>query len=1266
MSITLQSETTKPLLSLPPQTLLTGPHSVLSKFYTQPNHPPTYPYPESPLASSATLCKYMPSSARSTDKSSVGKTDLGRTQSYLPAKDSPQQTIVNGPTSAKSKRTNSNLISNKSAIYHTLPIVKRTPKLLSLPMDRDSLEIDTPPCGIVTTPPKSPGILKRINTLASSGDDNVEISDAIINTASCSINITTNNAVDATATVSTANTAATTPTNTTAAITATTKIFNAVRNNSCNTANETKSQAKTKPPCSPSKRPVFLNLTSNIGTSKLRQGRAVKPSSVNYSLPESPVCDELNSPTALFQNLTDSESAARHSKLLQTRRSCSYFIDLNTLSDKDQEFKKDAKVVAAKSSESLPATIGQTNASSSENLLDSCDEEDDGAGNFSSDSLEEPSEFSSRTPRRCVSDYQIFTKPHRQYMERRLSSAADRHKGLTSCSQESILSDTSGQLSSSGDILEMCEEEQDRHSSASFFLSLRHGTSQESILGEDCTQPRYRRDSCRSTEGILETGDFHHRELQARHRDSCQSTESVLTDDSDFQRGESCGFVNKGFGIAAGVYSRQCRGSIPPSLERQENPSDSVEENRHRTIFRTRSLQDTRSKTLVVETTGLTVYSKPPIAPSSRPQTPSKRVMKGENLMSQFSEPTKPPIPTYRKNSYPRSRPQTPTSIIIQPQIKMAVEGSDLNGPPLSPSYMNTRASDSCQESPCNSLSEESKPKSNLGSYRPPTAPKPVGKIAHKPPPKPRQKPPPHSVARENVTKLDVGRNSDGDNGSTLTNQTNNERKSLSIMNSSENERQLSDGENTIKNLSDTANLIKRLSGQLKETMRNKVGKQTETKGEIGGTDAGCVKIRPSQRPDVIPSVGVKLLRKSFENVLEDAEVSDLEEDSFPMAGGGSGSSTPATSSSAANSPKRAWPPASRAPVQRHHLAKQLLPSKYSAVSGKANKPVSGTRTLPRHSSKQASSSNSNIMRSTSMGVLNQSDSESDLSLQRSSMAARLNGLMRPTISSQNKVNTLSVKNASSNSQSHRRGMRPSYSSVNLSQVGNNEDSSSEETSSARGKSSTSSRPRSTSTDRLTNGAPNSLPLSPDSQLMPPPRRLAGGASSRQRSAASGSASAGGRGSKPVPAVRQHQLDPSPQELPVKDTDGQSPFVDVASAPLSQQLCSSVAEQLTRTADSVVQLYKRLAVEGDDNATAATAMLQALEEAVAETQRTLRLVTEPAPSPDQTSPVSQSTSPSGPESQEQKKVMVMMQQYSDMLLSMVHQRMNSAAQQKPS
>ena len=45
------------------------------------------------------------------------------------------------------------------------------------------------------------------------------------------------------------------------------------------------------------------------------------------------------------------------------------------------------------------------------------------------------------------------------------------------------------------------------------------------------------------------------------------------------------------------------------------------------------------------------------------------------------------------------------------------------------------------------------------------------------------------------------------------------------------------------------------------------------------------------------------------------------------------------------------------------------------------------------------------------------------------------------------------------------------------------------------------------------------------------------------------SAAARQGGIKPVPASRQSQLEPSPQELPVKDTDQQSPVIDVASAP---------------------------------------------------------------------------------------------------------------------
>nr|CAD7588664.1 unnamed protein product [Timema genevievae] len=156
----------------------------------------------------------------------------------------------------------------------------------------------------------------------------------------------------------------------------------------------------------------------------------------------------------------------------------------------------------------------------------------------------------------------------------------------------------------------------------------------------------------------------------------------------------------------------------------------------------------------------------------------------------------------------------------------------------------------------------------------------------------------------------------------------------------------------------------------------------------------------------------------------------------------------------------------------------------YYSVDGRmVSKSTSNTRTLSRHQTKQAASVNSaNIKRSTSMGVLNQSDSESDISLtQRPSASLRVTGIMRPTISSQNKItvnqnlvnklNTSAVIN-------RRRGISSAYSSdidiVNLSQVGSNEDSSSEETSPGGGKPAHSIRPRSTSADRLMLGvSPN-------------------------------------------------------------------------------------------------------------------------------------------------------------------------------------------------
>nr|CAD7198895.1 unnamed protein product [Timema douglasi] len=318
----------------------------------------------------------------------------------------------------------------------------------------------------------------------------------------------------------------------------------------------------------------------------------------------------------------------------------------------------------------------------------------------------------------------------------------------------------------------------------------------------------------------------------------------------------------------------------------------------------------------------------------------------------------------------------------------------------------------------------------------------------------------------------------------------------------------------------------------------------------------------------------------SFENALEDYEpsddcIADLEEDCFPVLGGSS-SSTPATSSSAANSPKRLWPPASRAPVQRH-LPKRMssshqpvLPNKKcSSVAGSddcvegssgslrracslsdianptprrilhdtlakgrmVSKSTSNTRTLSRHGTKQAASVNSvNIKRSTSMGVLNQSDSESDISLtQRPTASLRVTGIMRPTISSQNKITVNQNKLNTSAVINRRRGISSAYSSVNLSQVGSNEDSSSEETSPGGGKPAHSIRPRSTSADRLILGASSSLSTTVI-QPQPPPRY------SRdpirfvtQRLAASKS--------KPTPAARHGQLESGHQEFPCKDSD---------------------------------------------------------------------------------------------------------------------------------
>nr|XP_012154224.1 PREDICTED: mitogen-activated protein kinase-binding protein 1 isoform X2 [Megachile rotundata] len=318
--------------------------------------------------------------------------------------------------------------------------------------------------------------------------------------------------------------------------------------------------------------------------------------------------------------------------------------------------------------------------------------------------------------------------------------------------------------------------------------------------------------------------------------------------------------------------------------------------------------------------------------------------------------------------------------------------------------------------------------------------------------------------------------------------------------------------------------------------------------------------------------------------------------------------------------------------------------------------------------SRHASTKNhsSHMTRSSSVGVLNQSDSESDVGAGNSrgwnnqTGNNRMSGLMRPTISSQNKINHQIKSNSSSNSNLpsvlRRRGMQGAYSSVNLSQVGNQEDSSSEDTSSNGngGKPALPPRPRSISIDHSA------------TNLSLPGTTVRRSGSTTIITNGRGGNSTIGQNTSRMSTTNRNQLDPSPQELPVKDTDR---AIDVASAELSTQLCNTIADELTRTADNVVQLYKRLTIDNEDDPSRGTidrdTMLRGLESSVNETMRTLRLVVSGGDNHNDGSTSGDNVTMNEAAAkfqellagQDQGKVVNMMQQYSEMLLNLMQQRM---------
>lgn len=113
---------------------------------------------------------------------------------------------------------------------------------------------------------------------------------------------------------------------------------------------------------------------------------------------------------------------------------------------------------------------------------------------------------------------------------------------------------------------------------------------------------------------------------------------------------------------------------------------------------------------------------------------------------------------------------------------------------------------------------------------------------------------------------------------------------------------------------------------------------------------------------------------------------------------------------------------------------------------------------------------------------------------------------------------------------------------------------------------------------------------------------------------------------------------------------------------VSPQLCNTIADELTRTADNVVQLYKRLTMDQSGNTSGETidreTMLRGLESSVNEAMRTLRLVAAGTTQQLSTNEATE-TFQELLAGQDQGKVVNMMQQYSELLLSMMQQRMSS-------
>ncbi|XP_044734797.1 WD repeat-containing protein 62 isoform X2 [Chrysoperla carnea] len=313
---------------------------------------------------------------------------------------------------------------------------------------------------------------------------------------------------------------------------------------------------------------------------------------------------------------------------------------------------------------------------------------------------------------------------------------------------------------------------------------------------------------------------------------------------------------------------------------------------------------------------------------------------------------------------------------------------------------------------------------------------------------------------------------------------------------------------------------------------------------------------------------------------------------------------------------------------------------------------------IPRVQQTLRMSKGTNMTRSSSVGILNQSESETEMHSMHAGMqppkAMPRSNLMRPTISSQNKVANTNKTNL------RRRALQSSYSTANLTMVGQDDSSSDDQ---QHLKSNKMARNRSHSIDHTAG--------------------VGGGGNWNQIQSRRNKENLGpkSRGS------RNGLSDRTNTDTPKTDSD-----IDLANSEVTSQLCNKIAEQLTHTAENVVQLYRRLTLNETLSPEQSTNseeidkshMMKNLECAMLETQKILQLAVKQQQQQQDVNnlqdgnghgggsesidvishnnlrdlvAMSTAANNSANNSTNQANVVLMMQQYSDILLNMMQQKM---------